>query len=485
FVTQASSEFPFEDHLKLSTPDFILRRSLEDRQGQFAGHLNSPGVELPDADRKATMHAAMPASATTEWVHAHGDAIIHTHTMVPPHQLHWMGAAEAYSYSIAGACPDAMDLDGEASENLWFMVLNLGNKVSCSGSTDAALERASSPAPGARRVYVHADHFDYDSIVKGIRAGKTFATNAGPLFAYVSMDGRGVAETVLPGDHRLKLEIDSLYPLTKAELIHNGAVESSYEVKGLSGTTGVDALFRDDTDGWYVCRIQDSEGNWAVTSPIYVRAAKQQSKPFAASTIFEIGNFSRLSTLNPNFMAHFIVTVSPTDPLTKVELLHDSAVLKEFSPSDGDQIADGKTPVTETFGNYKPDWLWHPSPRAAFRFQSDWDVKESGWYQVRATTKSGRVVNSDEIHYDASNPKSNETSAANLESVGIDVHHWGYGESLPLANLDPNADGWWYPDNTFFQMRCRFGSWDRTVGSEGQARMSSTFRATGGIRDSG
>jgi len=480
FVTQASSEFPFEDHLKLSTPDFLLRRSLENRQGSFAGHLNSPGVELPQKDREATMHAAMPVLATVEWVHAHNAAIIHTHTMVPAHQLHWMGAAEAYSYSLLGICPDAMDLDGEASENLWFTVLNLGNKISCSGSTDAALERTSSPAPGARRMYVRSDKFDYEEFVKGIRAGKTFATNAGPLFAFVNMDGHGIAETVPTGQHKLELEIDSLYPLNRAELIHNGAVIQRFEVGGKLGKTTIRCDLKDDKSGWYVCRVHDNSGNWVVTSPIYAKAARQEPKSFGASTIFEIGNFNRLAGVRKNFMAHFIATVSPGDPLAKVELLLDSKPVKEFTPNMADHVVGNKTPVTETFGEYSPGWLWYPSPTAAVRFQSDWDVTVTGWYQVRATTRSGRVITSDEIRFDSTTPVSHEISTANVFSEGVTVRHWGYGESIPLAQV-PNPDGWWYPDHTFFKMSTDFNGakWGQTSGDA--VRESSTFRAIGGM----
>ena len=67
--------------------------------------------------------------------------MIHTHPLTPPHQMHWMGAAEVLSDAVLGRCADALDLDGQASELLWFAVLNLGNRVAASSYTDCALGR--------------------------------------------------------------------------------------------------------------------------------------------------------------------------------------------------------------------------------------------------------------------------------------------------------------------------------------------------------
>ena len=117
--------------------------------------------------------------------------MIHTHPLTPPHQMHWMGAAEILSDAVLGRCADALDLDGQASELLWFAVLNLGNRVAASGYTDCALGRRSTPSPGDRRVYCKAEELTYPAIVEAIRRGRTFATNGGPFFPFVTIDGKG------------------------------------------------------------------------------------------------------------------------------------------------------------------------------------------------------------------------------------------------------------------------------------------------------
>src|SRR5260370_38316459 len=98
-----------------------------------------------------------------------------THTLTPPHQMHWMGAAEVLSDAVLGRCADALDLDGQASELLWFAVLNLGNRVAASSYTDCALGRRSTPPPGDRRGYGRAGGLSSPPIAEPIRRGRTLA----------------------------------------------------------------------------------------------------------------------------------------------------------------------------------------------------------------------------------------------------------------------------------------------------------------------
>ena len=144
-----------------------------------------------------------------------GGAVIHTHPLTPPHQMHWMGAAEILSDAVLGRPADALDLDGQASELLWFAVLNLGNRVAASSYTDCALGRRSTPSPGDRRVYCRAEELTYPAVVEAIRGGRTFATNGGPVFPFLTIDGKGPGETLEPGGdrpHAVRAEVHSLLP---------------------------------------------------------------------------------------------------------------------------------------------------------------------------------------------------------------------------------------------------------------------------------
>ena len=63
----------------------------------------------------------------------------------------WQRWPQANLGLATGVVFDALDVDGQARELLWFAVLNLGNRVACSSSTDCALGRRSTPSPGDRR----------------------------------------------------------------------------------------------------------------------------------------------------------------------------------------------------------------------------------------------------------------------------------------------------------------------------------------------
>lgn len=143
WLTEAGSAIRYDDKDRLDTPMFLFRHAQELRPGPFVGHLNTPGIQqpIPKERYEQLIKRPQPAPAVIEAVHELQGAVIHTHPLTPPHQLHWMGAAEFYSDAVLGRCADALDLDSRASEILWFTALNLGNQVACSSYTDCALGR--------------------------------------------------------------------------------------------------------------------------------------------------------------------------------------------------------------------------------------------------------------------------------------------------------------------------------------------------------
>ena len=210
------------------------------RPGPFVGHLNTPGLSRPIEEEVYARLVAgpLPAQRIAEEVHRRGGAVIHTHPLTPPHQMHWMGAAEVLSDAVLGRCADALDVDGQASELLWFAVLNLGNRVACSSYTDCALGRRSTPSPGDRRVYCRAEALTYPAVVEAIRQGRTFATNGGPVFPFVTIDGQGPGETLEPGGdrpHAVRAEVHSLYPLKSARLYRQGEPVETFDGGGAAG----------------------------------------------------------------------------------------------------------------------------------------------------------------------------------------------------------------------------------------------------------
>ena len=200
---------------RLSQPGFLILHAAELRPACFVGHLNTPGIARPLADRlDQLIGRPLPVQAITEAVRELGGATIHSHPLAPTHQLHWMGATEIFSDAVLGRCADALDTDSPATELLRFAVLNLGNRLAVSSYTDCDLGRSRTLSPGDRRVYCQAKGLSAAALVQALRFGRTFATNGGSLFAFFSVDDHSPGDVIqLASEQSLtvRAEIHSLH----------------------------------------------------------------------------------------------------------------------------------------------------------------------------------------------------------------------------------------------------------------------------------
>jgi hypothetical protein len=272
---------------------------------------------------------------------------------------------------------------------------------------------------------------------------------------------QGAGETIEPGGdrgHELRAEVRCLYPLRSARLYRRGELARSFAVTGRRGEVALEAALREPPGerAWYVLRVEDERGHWAITSPVYREPARAGARPFASSLILEISNATRYVELRRAFFAHLIVTVSPEDRLESVELLKDGRVMRRFEPGMGDRRTAGKVPATGIDGDYGPGWAW---ASGSSHFQADWPVEDSGWYGLRATTSEGRVLISDEVHFDASHGASRTLSVAHLDGPGTRWAQRGYGEEMPLAAIRTPFEGdhWWYRDRSYWRVLAEFG----------------------------
>jgi len=469
---------------QLSTKTFLFRNAPEMRAGCFVGHLNTPGIPHPLPEEQL-LKRPLPAQAIVKAVHESGGAVIYSHPLSPPYQLHWMGAAEIFSDAVLGQCADAFEVDSKATELLWFAVLNLSNKVACSASTDSTLERLHTLVPGDRRVYCQTKEFSYRAIVQALRQGHTFATNGGPLFPFFTIDGHDPGDTITPGPDRTytaRMEIHRLYPLKSAELYRRGNVVKIFEVMGKKGETILTHAFQETKKSWYVLRVEDERGYWAITSQVYFELPHPSPRPFAGALLFEISNCTRFIQLRREYFAHLIVTVSPDDRLTEVHLLRDGQAIQRFTPDKGNEMSSGKIPVTELDGEYHPGWIWHPEPARSAHFQADWPLKESGWYQMRATTAQGHLLTSDAVYFDVTHPNSHELSVAHLMQGDTRLALWGYGEEMPLSDihLPFEGDHWWYPASTFWRLKATFGEKTYEFKEERNRQAAGKFKSSQG-----
>jgi len=487
YLTEAGSEraVAFDDLASLSTPTFLLRVAGEIRPGPFLGHFNPAGIREPIAHGllEELTRTLLPHHAIGAEVRRRGGVLIHTHPSTPPHQMHWMGASILMADAVMGTTVEALDQDHPSSMALWFTALNLGNRIAASGSTDAALGRKSTPSPGDRRVYSHADAFTYEAIIDGIRRGRTVASNGGPLFLTMTVDGRGIGEELILADDskpRAAITLHALDPLRRVVLYVNGVERWSGEVAGRRGHLVLEAPVTMPTTltGWCVARVESQSGDWAMTSPIYFHPASSPPLPAAAFTLLQISNATRYAALSRSFHAHLLVTVRSPEELLTVDLLRDDERIHRFSASEADERHEGRIAVTQPFGTYGPGWAWHRPAGRAIHLQADWPITVSGWYTLRAQTSSGRVLVSDAVQYDVAESASHQIGVARVDDGATRFDWWGYGQEAPLTNL-PEGDHWWYPQKTFWQMRTRF---DGTAGelTGGDRALAAKFRATVG-----
>jgi len=460
WITESGSNVSYAGLEKFNTGNFLLRIAPELRPGPFVGHLNTPGIHepIPQERSEELFRRPLPALAALEEVHRLGGVVIRTHPMSPPHQLHWMGAAEVYSDAVLGQAADLFDVDSEATQQFWFAVLNLGNRIGVSSYTDCALGRLKTMSPGDRRVYCRPERFDYESIVEAMRKGRTFATNGGPLFAFLEIDGHGSGETIQlekPRQATVRIRIHSLHPLQKARLYGRGALVHEFDVRGRKGEVELTLPIElaGTSASWYALRVEDEQNHWALTSPVYVDSPAASEPGFRSAVLLEIHNAERFTKLRKEFFAHMIVTISPDEKIETVVFRKEGETVRAFLPEDRDRLHAGRIPVTQINGPYGPGWVWFPNLKEPYHFQADLPVVETGWYSVVAVTTSGRVLESQAIRFDASNPNSHALSAVRLSGRDTLLTLEGYGEEMPLAGIseEGTSDNWWYPQKTYFR----------------------------------
>jgi TolB protein len=192
-------------------------------------------------------------------------------------------AAKAIPIDVALGKIDTLDINNSwaASVPLWYRLLNCGFRVPATAGTDVFLNRIDSRLPGGDRVYVHLDGpLSYQRWIDGLKAGKSFVTN-GPMLTFTAdgkEPGSGLAVGAKP-KIRVKATARSQFPLTKAELVHNGKVIAAAKLAadGLTATLDQEVVL--DQGGWLAFRADGrgttdtaAPGLNAHTNPVYVEA---------------------------------------------------------------------------------------------------------------------------------------------------------------------------------------------------------------------
>lgn len=168
---------------------------------------------------------------------------------------------------------------------VYYRFLNCGLHLPVSAGSASGVK----PAPlGYNRVYVKVPgQFSYDNWFRALKAGRSFATN-GPVLAF-TVNGRdpgGLIRLPRPRRLRIRASAQSLNPLDRLEIVHNGEV-----VRSVSGAENLqlDFTFNAARTGWLAARTFekfDHTARFAHSSPVYLQRPGDRGTDPAAARFF-------------------------------------------------------------------------------------------------------------------------------------------------------------------------------------------------------
>src|SRR5207253_220846 len=168
------------------------------------------------------------------------------------------------------------------TSEIWYRLLNCGFRLPAAAGTDAFPNFASLRGPpGLVRVFVQSGaKLDHKSWLAGLKAGRTFVTNA-PLLEF-SLAGHGIGDEIrLPaGMHQLKaiVRLRSSVPIDHVEIIGNGRVVATVALDSGRLTANDTVSVPVNGSGWFVLRAYSDRAEvpvldlypFASTSPIFI-----------------------------------------------------------------------------------------------------------------------------------------------------------------------------------------------------------------------
>jgi TolB protein len=148
----------------------------------------------------------------------------------------------------------------------WYRFLNIGRAMPATSGTDMMANFYRVPAVGTARAYVPVTggQSDYASAVEGVRSGEGFVTT-GPALLF-EVDGRAPGATVPEGRQSWSIDLISVRPVERVEIIVNGQVVQTldgFEGNGRRHYTGTVEL---PSGGWIAARAMGGETGWPIMS---------------------------------------------------------------------------------------------------------------------------------------------------------------------------------------------------------------------------
>ena len=156
----------------------------------------------------------------------------------------------------------------------WYRFLNIGRTMPATSGTDMMANFYRVPAVGTARAYVPITDAEdaYASAIDRVRSGEGFVTT-GPALLF-EIDGRTPGSTVPQGRQEWSIELISVRPVERLELIVNGQVVQTLEGFGGNGHKRYTGTIDLPSGGWIAARAMGGQTGWPVMS--YVHFAHTQ-----------------------------------------------------------------------------------------------------------------------------------------------------------------------------------------------------------------
>jgi Tol biopolymer transport system component len=206
-------------------------------------------------------------------------------------------AAKAIPIDAALGKVDTLDVNNSwaASVALWYRLLNCGLRLPATAGTDVFLNRIGSNLPGGDRVYVRLDGpLTYESWIAGLKSGRSFVTS-GPMLEFTvnGTEPGGVLKLGQKPQVRVKAKARSQFPLTRAEVVHNGRVVATAALSADRLTASLDQELTLDRGGWLAFRANGpgtpdtpTSALNAHTNPVYVEIGGAMYRSAAEARAF-------------------------------------------------------------------------------------------------------------------------------------------------------------------------------------------------------
>ena len=178
-----------------------------------------------------------------------------------------------YELVVDGVLSDGMGLElvcqwtsPLGTAQAWYRFLNIGRSMPATSGTDRMANFYRIPAIGTARAYVPAANArdGYSSAIEQVRSGKGFVTT-GPALLF-EVDGKEPGGVVSQGSHNWSVNLISVRPVDRVEIIVNGQIVQTLKGFAGKGRTRYTGKVDLPQGGWVAARAIGGKTAWPIMS---------------------------------------------------------------------------------------------------------------------------------------------------------------------------------------------------------------------------